>query len=65
MKIRERSWVAWVRELGTSHPPPALRAKAAKLFRDADVLRSWRPELLEGSGRPKAEIDDEIAKFIL
>jgi Zn-dependent protease with chaperone function len=66
MKIRERSWIAWVRELGTSHPPPALRAKATMLFRDAEVLRSWRPELmLAGPGRSKAELDAEIAKFIL
>jgi Zn-dependent protease with chaperone function len=66
MKIRDRSWIAWLRELGRSHPPPALRARAAKLFRDADVLRTWRPELLaEGPGRPKTLIDAEIAKFIL
>jgi Zn-dependent protease with chaperone function len=66
MKIREKSWIAWLYELHRSHPPPALRAKAAKLFREADVLRSWRPELLvDGPGRPKAEIDAEIAKFIL
>ncbi|MEQ1567429.1 MAG: M48 family metallopeptidase [Myxococcota bacterium] len=66
MKIREQSWIAWLRELGRSHPPPALRAKAATLFLESDVLRTWRPELLaQGPGRPKAEIDAEVAKFIL
>lgn len=70
MKIREQSWLAWVRELARTHPPPALRVKAAGLFQDCDVLRSWRPDLreagrLSGPGRGKSEIDAEIAKFIL
>lgn len=71
MKIREKSKLAWISELFATHPPPALRAKAAKLFLEADLLRRWRAETLpgalqlEGTGRPCADIDAEIAKFIL
>jgi Zn-dependent protease with chaperone function len=66
MKIREKSWIAWVRELGRTHPPTALRVKASSLFHESDVLRTWRPDLQLGEAkRSKAEVDAEIGRFIL
>ena len=54
-----------IMELFLSHPLGPVRAQAIEAFLDCETLHGWRPELRTAPARPRAEVDDEIAKLFL